>query len=1370
METPAPPRSWLRRHPWLTGALVAVAGLAGLAAAVRVWITTDSGRDFIVSRINGTDIAGYGRIRIYALTGDPLSSMAIAKLSIEQEDGAWIEAQDLRLTWSPMGLLTRSVQVSEIRARRIDVLSRPVREDRPEPSSGGGSWQIQLTSLSVGELVLADDVAGPRSSSEISARFVQAHNGSLDAALRLRPIEGRGDRVDLLVVMTASRRFDVTVIADAPAGGFFSHLLELPEGSAGRLEASGGGDLRNGVAEARFLVDRQDMLSLSGKIEEGVLNTAARLNAAGLPLPANIAAFLGDEAEAALMADLNARNVPFEFVALVEEGEVRLSGTADTERRELVGPASVWLDLASLEPFWTDGAGLHLDGQLSHTRAGTDYAGLLRLIPAETSPLPFEAAAGQVSVSYRDGSLPFEGELDLFGPFALGEQVDAALGRTPRLVMRGRFETGTSEVILDTARLEHQTGSLTLNGRVAVAEQRLSLSGRARQSIAAFVPGFGGAAEGLVSLEGSFNALAASVALNLRGVSGPDALEPVIAGNGQLAGSVRIAGGEVTTSGLRLRLPGAEASVTGQLAGQSGLALDLTATQTANLETSGASVSLGEITAQLSRPGDALLITASSSDGALQYGSDVVSNVRVSARLEQRGDTITGPVRVGGRYEGERVEISAILDRREGATGISDIAGFFAGLRIAGEADIRDAGGLTLDARLTGEDLNYAGSSASSLSVEAAVRQIPGEAISVRLDADVRDTVLAGGTRIGRISGNVRTVNGGYTYAARIEDGSRDRLADVRLSGTARLDGDVPEGTLRLSGRVFGQAIETRRDAVWRLGDVPEFNADVGVLGGGLTARLGLVQREPEFTFGLDNVDAGPLLSLYRVPVSSARINGEGRFRPFGTNPSGRFDIRTSSPVTGLDGAISLDVNGTLDAAALRLGGSAGYGPTLGGTFTAVLPVTAREDILVALNREAPLQGNGQFAGDLAAIRLITLAYGHDIGGRLESRFTLNGSLDAPNIDGTASLRDGVYEYGAMGLNLNRITMDAALRNGALSVDANGAGAEGGSLTASGRMGGATEERIDLRLSRLLVYDRNRDRVRLSGNAALRDTADARLVTGALTIDEAAFSLDNLPGPSVRTLNVRWKEDITEEEAVPVLEKPIRFDLSVASDRRIFISGRGLDSEWGVQLAVTGSPAAPLLNGRATLVRGELELARRPFVFDSGQLTFDGPLDTARIAISAERQVNGFTARVDLSGPPAQPRIDLSSRPDLPPDEILSRMLFGRSVMDLSPLEAAELAGSIARLSGQRPILDPLGGLQAGLGLDRLRVGMDEDGQTEIGVGQYLAPDVYLEVTSAGAAGNSVEVEWQPRPQLSVTSEARSTGETRLSIRWKRDY
>ncbi len=62
----------------------------------------------------------------------------------------------------------------------------------------------------------------------------------------------------------------------------------------------------------------------------------------------------------------------------------------------------------------------------------------------------------------------------------------------------------------------------------------------------------------------------------------------------------------------------------------------------------------------------------------------------------------------------------------------------------------------------------------------------------------------------------------------------------------------------------------------------------------------------------------------------------------------------------------------------------------------------------------------------------------------------------------------------------------------------------------------------------------------------------------------------------------------------------------------------------------------------------------------------------------------------DVGGTPRQPAIELSSVPALPEDEILSRMLFGRSSVDLSALEAAELAGTLARFAGRDTGLNPI--------------------------------------------------------------------------------
>ncbi|MFN3609390.1 MAG: translocation/assembly module TamB domain-containing protein [Hyphomonas sp.] len=1370
MRVPTLPlKDWRRRHPWLTGALIAAAGGFAVIGSLRIWITTDSGRNFIVSQIDGMDVAGYGKLHIEGLQGDPLSDLRVAKIQVVNEGGVWAEALDLRLRWSPLSLLSRSVNISELDVETLSIFARPEREPRP-PSEGGGNWRVNLNSLVLDRLVLTDGVAGPQSASEISARFVQQSNGALDAALRLRPLEGRGDRVDLLIVMTAANRFDITVIADAPADGMFAHMLELEPGSAARLEANGAGDLLNGVGEARFSIDQNDKAYLSGKMEGGRLSASAKLDATALPLPDNIKSLLGNTAEASLSARLDGNEAHFEFDSLVAEGEIHLAGLADFDTRELIGPAHLSADLASLRPFWTNGAGIWLDGELTYADGDAGYSGDVRLIAEEDSVLPFEAAHGRVNVGLSGSEIPFSGRLELQGPFPIGDLAGSAIGTTPTAVLNGNFNLDSRILLLEGTEVLHDTGSLNLTGQVNVMDQSLSLAGGLNQSIVPFVPGFRGSANGILSIEGAFSSIDVSTNLSLRNVAGPETAAPLLNGTGSAAASLRIETGDVTARMIRLRLPGIHADASGSLAGARGLNLQFTAEQTTDLLVSGTTLNVGSLDGTLRQPAENLLISASSANGRIINGSTTISDIAISTSLEQSGGNLDGPVRLLGAYGQETIELSAILQRRDGSTRIEDVTGFFGKLQISGDGEFSDSGDLDARARASGSDFQFSGVDFGRIAVDASLQQRSGDPLSIVMNADIRDTILSEDIRFDRIRANILTTPSGYEFSAQLQDPTRDRETDMVVSGTASLSGDAPEGTLALRGMVFGQNVSTRREARWRLGDTPEVDADIGIFGGSLAVSLAMAGASPQLKFELSDIDAGPVMASFGAPVSATRIDGTGTFRPYGLSPSGSFDIRTNSPVSGLDGAIDLDMSGKLDARMLSIDGTARYGPTLGGNFAMAIPVIARDGEMVRPNTQGALLGQATLGGDLEAVRQIALAYGHDIGGTIDANLRVAGTLETPQIDARADIANGIYEYGAMGFRIMQFDMNAALENGALAVDATGQGPDGGTLKASGRLDESGQGQVDITLNRLAVYDRNSDNMRLTGNAALKETATARVISGRLNVDEANFSLDNLPTAGARRLDVRWREDLTEEPTDPVLEKPIRFDFSIHSDRRIFIDGRGLDSEWGVNVNVTGTPSAPLLNGRATLVRGELELARRPFVFDSGIVTFDGPLDSARVAIGAAREVEGFTARIDVTGSPTSPVIELTSTPDLPQDEILARMLFGRSTMDLSALEAAELATSIARLSGQGGGLNPLGQLQAGLGLDRLRLGTSVEGNTELGVGQYLAPDVYLEVTTAGASGNSVEVEWQPRPQISVTSEARSTGESRVSVRWKRDY
>jgi translocation and assembly module TamB len=154
-----------------------------------------------------------------------------------------------------------------------------------------------------------------------------------------------------------------------------------------------------------------------------------------------------------------------------------------------------------------------------------------------------------------------------------------------------------------------------------------------------------------------------------------------------------------------------------------------------------------------------------------------------------------------------------------------------------------------------------------------------------------------------------------------------------------------------------------------------------------------------------------------------------------------------------------------------------------------------------------------------------------------------------------------------------------------------------------------------------------------------------------------------------------------------------------------------------------------------------------------------------------------------VRGRASRPEIALSSQPTLPQDEILARILFGKSASNLSSLEAAQLAVAAAELSaggGGPGLLDRL---RSFVGVDVLRVGSAEtagtgaDGDAEGGTtptveaGKYVTDDVFVGVEQGATADSSkVTVEVEVTDNIAVESDVGATGSGNLGIKFQWDY
>lgn len=529
-------------------------------------------------------------------------------------------------------------------------------------------------------------------------------------------------------------------------------------------------------------------------------------------------------------------------------------------------------------------------------------------------------------------------------------------------------------------------------------------------------------------------------------------------------------------------------------------------------------------------------------------------------------------------------------------------------------------------------------------------------------------------------------------------------------------------------------------------------------------------------------------------------------------------------PGAALGGAVSgqLDLAGSLaePQARLRLAGRRITVPGLprgtppvtaeltadwtGGRVSADLGATAGRDLRMELSAVLPLErgltvpaggavsGRLRGGGALGPLADLLLPAQHAARGRLEADLALSGTVENPLLDGRATLSDGSYENYQTGTLLREVTLGlTARRSRAFRLAGRGTDGGGGTVSAEGRVdlgpaGVIYQADLALRAFRLVRLDVLTGAA--SGTLALTGDGGGSRLSGALEATSVQVNLgERLPQGVARI-------EVTHVNAPPGLaispppaeaagsgQPGAPFDLALdvgVKLQRAAMRGRGLQSEWQGDLRLGGTAAVPRVTGALDLVRGTYDLLGRSFALTRGRIAFAGAdrIDPA-LDLVAESEASDITAQVVVAGSVREPRLEISSEPPLPSDEVMARLLFGKGVGQLDVGQQVQLARAAAGLAGGAAGgFDPVGGLRGVLGLDVLEVGMagdDGDGNGEggptVSAGKYLGEDVFVRVDQGGE-GTRFTVEMDLGAGFSVDTEVGAQTGGGVGLNWARDY
>ena len=1359
-------------------------------------------------------LSGLGRdVQIEGFRGALSSRATMDKLTIADDTGIWLTLTDAVLDWNRASVLRGEIDINELTAARIDLPRLGVSSGDPaSPAAGTFALpelpvSLNIASIKADRVVLGAPVVGLPATLTV-AGSVSLVGGQGNAKLEIKRIEGpRGDFSLAAAFNNTSRVLGVDLSLSEAANGLSANLLDLPGKPSLDLTVKGEGPLDSFAADISLRSDGQDRLA--GRISTQAAETTPDAQTPNRVIDADVSGdltslfltqyqdFFGpkvalqsrvslfDDGRISLdnlnltaaslrlsgQMELSADRLPqtFQLDAVLQDpgGEYVLLPLTGAETRVRAATITAGFD-ASRGDEWTltgnlqdllrdevrlgrlvlDTKGTISRGEARQVTARIDASanGLVMTDPALAKALGAEVTLG-ANILWRDGQLVDVNAFDLTAPgmtltgFGTVDGLDTAIEIDGELSAQvadlSRFDalarqplTGAinSDLVGKIALL---TGAfdmdLTATGRdlgLGVPEIDAALVGDSTLRITAVRNTEGLRLDRLDVLAGplivngtmvlSADWLPQTFRLNagLESIDGTPVLVPLVDGDTRV-GQAQIRAAFDAAQGDAWTLTGDLVNLTRADVTMDRLALDAMGT-----------ISRGEtrsVTARIDTTASGLVLDDPALAAALgrevSFGSDIrwrdgqpidFSDLRLAAP----GMTLSGAGSVDLRNKDLSVR-GAIMAQIENLSRLAQLSG--QPLRgaitaeVSGEATLgTKAFDLILSA--TGRDLKIGVPQADEILVGTSRLEISANGTPEAVTLRGFDIVASGATA--KATGQVKSGDSDVEFSGSLKDTARFYDA---LNGATTLNGRAQED-----------------GAGWRVSLAAQAPRAVN-----LNVTLNLPKAgEPDARF---DVSIPSLAWVAPELAGPARLNGTARR----AGAQWALDVNAEGP-GGTNVAVAGQIAQTAQSAALSINGGLSLG---------------------LLNRRlAPnsMQGLAQF--DLR----------------------LDGPLAVSSISGQIRANDARLSIPSLRNALGGITATITLDGRAAQIDVAGDVSTGGQVSARGSVGMQAPyvTEIALQLANVRVTDPKLYETGVNGALRLSGSLPSNLsILGDLTLDRTEILV-----PSTGIGAFGDVPDITHVNEPTAVRQTrsyaglldvtgagnggggtaIGLDVRINAENRIFVRGRGLDAELGGSVRLMGTTANVVAQGQFGLIRGRLDILGKRLTLEEGSARLQGSLIPA-LRLVARTTSDDTVILVIVEGPADAPEIKFESIPELPQDEVLALLLFGRGIDTISALQAVQLASAVATLAGK-------GGtglverIRQKTGFDDLDVTSNAEGTTSLRAGKYIGENLYSDVVIDSSDKSQINLNLDLSPSTKLRGEVSSDGSTGIGIFFERDY
>ena len=1232
-----------------------------------------------------------GHVQLAGIKGSFPAALDLDKLQLSDDHGVWLDAEHISLRWSPTGLLARHIQVDSLHVGLLDIERAPITKPDNEPSSEFTFPHSDITQLSVDTLKLGAALVGADTSLVVKG---SAHWKSMRDAMASLVAQRTGGigNYDVQLQFNADR-MDATVKLQEPANGPLENLLQVP----------GLGDLSvfaqlTGPRTAEHIQLTLDAGPLRGRVQ-GTLN-------------------LTDVA-----ADL----------------DYTLTATAMTPH-----PGLTWQSV-DLQGRWHGKVSAPVaDGRLLIKQlqipGGTEVADLDANLTAKDGRLTTRAVIAGLVIPgsepklFQDSPLSLEGSVDLTDP-----KRPVELKATHRLFALSGHATTADPL---TAQLELRLPDIA--PFAALGGQKVKGDANIKAQIVHDTKSTRVTADANGNIDGG----AASWAGLVRG--GNTRL--------QLAGAMTDEKFTIDKLQLEGRTISLAANGTAARSATQDLDLRLDAALSDLTKLSPAIVGTLKLSGKIKGPSNDLSTVADLTSTLSIHGSPK-GTVSASVHADDLPKSPRGTIEAHGDLDGAPLHLNVSLERGNG-----DVVH-----AVIHHADWKSA---HIEGEMTsGADFAQArGNLRLGMSQLSDLNRLLGSTLQGSVSGDASLSPVSGKSHAQAHLQAQNVVTGGITTNAKLAaTGTLDAL-NVQLDAQSPDVGGEPASVTAatqlnasahqvhlasLEAKYHGQTVKLLSPATISFAD----GLSIGDLKLGAQQAVleidGRVSPVLDVRASLKQVKPDLINAFVPGLLASGTIQANAELQGTTTAPTGKVHLEATG-VRGADDAArglpAVDVHA--DAQLME------------NTAQVDAKLTAGTASHLALTGKAPLAADGaldlKLAGnlDLGLLNPLLEASGKHVTGALTVDTTVTGATTAPEIGGTVKLANGSVRDYTQGINLTDITGEFTGSHGTLQIQNLIAKAAPGTVSITGTIGALQPHiPIDIKLTAKNAQPIASNIITANLDADIHVTGTAREqlnVDGKLRVNRANIEIPSGFPPDVAVLDVRRPG----KPPPPKPEKPLVVNLKVTVDapRQILVKGRGLDAELGGEIQIRGTSDVPTVSGDFELQRGTFTLGSSSLTFSYGTVTFNGAGLKKKIDptldFTASTQVVDVTATVKITGLADAPKIELSSTPDLPQDEIMARLLFGESASQLSALQVVQIGAALASLGGGGGGLNPLTKIQKTLGLDRLTVGSGTTTGTGTGAtqqnsgysveaGRYVSSRVFVAVkeSTTGTSQLAVDVD-----------------------------